>query len=53
MKKQVRTVPTILSNMEEMTPLEGVVFKMWDLAGNDACRKNVWHFFYPHVEGKI
>lgn len=37
--------------MEEMTPLEGVAFKVWDLGGNDTCRKDVWHFFYPHVEG--
>lgn len=53
MKKRVQTVPTIASNMEEMTPLEGVAFKVWDLGGNDTCRKDFWHFFYPHVDGKI
>jgi len=52
LNEQVSTIPTIGFNVEEVTPVKGVTFTMWDVGGQEKIRP-LWRHYYQGCEGLI
>jgi len=49
--KLMHHMPTIY-NIEDVSSVKGITFRMWDLGGN-ACIRPMWKNFYPKCKGII
>jgi len=48
----VNTIPTIGFNVEQVTPVKGVTFTMWDVGGQEKVRA-LWRHYYEGTEGLV
>ena len=48
LNEQVTTIPTIGFNVEEVTPIKGVTFTMWDVGGQEKIRP-LWRHYYQVI----
>lgn len=51
MKKVVCTIPTTGFNVETVSPMKGLTFTVWDVAGQDKVRP-LWRHYYQNTDGK-
>ncbi|XP_052689351.1 uncharacterized protein LOC128167593 [Crassostrea angulata] len=46
----VSTIPTIGFNVENVSPVKGVTFNVWDVGGQDKIRPH-WRYYFQNAEG--
>ncbi|XP_062587608.1 uncharacterized protein LOC134249254 [Saccostrea cucullata] len=52
LNETVSTIPTIGFNVETVSPVKGVSFTVWDVAGQDRYRQ-LWRYYYQASEGLV
>jgi len=52
LNETVNTIPTIGFNVEQVTPVKGVTFTMWDVGGQEKVRA-LWRHYYEGTEGLV
>ncbi|XP_061181639.1 uncharacterized protein LOC133190172 [Saccostrea echinata] len=52
LNENVCTIPTIGFNVETVSPIKGVSFTVWDIAGQDRFRQ-LWRYYYQATEGLV